>query len=101
MTNVSTDDLRGYRDEAEATRDRPLSPSATRPGGQRAKVLSVRLNAWEFDELARYAASRDVPASAIVRGWILEQLRAGSDSPKATVERIARDVEHLRQQIVA
>jgi hypothetical protein len=63
--------------------------------------LSVRLNASEFDELAAYAGARDVPASSIVRGWILDQLRAGSDSPQATVERIARDVEHLRRQIVA
>lgn len=101
MTETSSKDLRDYRDEADAAGDRPLSPSATRPGRQRAKVLSVRLNPQEFDELALYAATLDVPASALVRGWILDQLRAGSDSPQRTVERMARDLEQLRRQIVA
>lgn len=101
MTDINDQDVRDYREEAERTRDEPLSPSATRPGGQRAKVLSVRLNAEEFDELARYAAALDVPASALVRGWILDQLRAGSESPGRTVDRIARELEQLRRQIVA
>lgn len=101
MTEISDHDLRSYRDEAEATMDRPLSPSATRPGGQRAKVLSVRLNPSEFEELAEYAAALDIPASALVRGWILGQLRSGSESARETVDRIARDLQHLRHQIVA
>lgn len=102
MTETSeNDDLRDYRDEAETARDRPLSPSATRPGRQRAKVLSVRLNPQEFEELAIYAAALDVPASALVRGWVLDQLRTGTDSPQQTVERMARDLEQLRRQIVA
>lgn len=100
MTKPTAQALRDLRTEAEATIDRPLSPSASRPGGQRAKVLFVRLNPAEFDELASYAAALDVPASALVRGWILDQLRAGDESPRQTVERIARDIEHLRHQIV-
>lgn len=101
MNEITPQDLRDYRAEAEATSDRPLSPSATRPGGQRAKVLSVRLNPSEFDELAAYAATLDTPASALVRGWVLAQLHASSDSPRETVERIARDLEQLRHQIPA
>ncbi len=101
MTEVHEQDVRRYRDEAEATKVTGLSPSATRPGGQRAKVLSVRLNPDEFEELARYAGALDVPASALVRGWILDQLQAGSESPRRTVERMARDLEQLRRQIVA
>ncbi len=86
---------------SEVAGDRPLSPSAIRPGRQRAKVLSVRLNPQEFDELAGYAAALDVPASALVRGWILDQLRAGLESPQWAAERMARDLEQLRRQIVA
>lgn len=101
MTEVNDHDLRDYREEAENTKDRALSPSASRPGGQRTKVLSVRLNTDEFDGLARCAGALDVPASALVRGWILDQLRSGSESPQQTVERMARDLEQLRRQIVA
>jgi hypothetical protein len=64
-------------------------------------VLSVRLNPSEFDDLARYAAALDVPVSGLVRGWILEELRASSESPTRTMDRIARELEHLRRQIVA
>src|SRR5699024_11278086 len=45
-----------------------LSPEPTRPGLPRAKVLSVRLTTEEFDELSRFAATADVPASALMRG---------------------------------
>lgn len=101
MSEIAGGDLRRYREEAEQTRERPLSDAATRPGAQRAKILSVRLNPDEFDELARYAAALDVPVSGLVRGWILEELRAGVESPISTMDRIARELEHLRRQIVA
>ena len=101
MTDTTDQDLRAYREEAEAARDEPLSARAARPGWQRAKVLSVRLSADEFDDLTRYAAALDLPASALARGWILDQLRTGSDSPVRTVERIAHELEQLRRQLVA
>jgi hypothetical protein len=101
MTDMSEQDLRDYRDQAERGRDEPLSAKATRPGWQRAKVLSVRLSPEEFDELARYAAALKVPASALVRGWILSRLHAGSESPVRTVERIAQELEQLRRQLAA
>jgi hypothetical protein len=64
-------------------------------------VLSVRLNPDEFDELARYAAALDVPASTLVRGWVLDQLRTSDEPMQQTVERLARDIQQLRHQIVA
>lgn len=100
MTDSTEQELPDYRAEAERSKDEPLSDKATRPGWQRAKVLSVRLNPEELDELTRYAAALEVPASALVRGWILDQLRAGSDSPVRTVERIAHELEQLRRQLV-
>ncbi|MDT7566784.1 MAG: hypothetical protein QOG76_5408 [Pseudonocardiales bacterium] len=101
MTDVSDQDLRAYRDEAKRTRDEVLSSDAARPGQQRAKVLSVRLTAEEFDALNRFAHAVEVPASALVRGWILEQLRDSSESPIRTVERIAHELEQLRRQLAA
>jgi len=99
--NAPEQDLPDYREEAEHTQDEPLSATATHPGWQRAKMLSVRLNPEEFDAVTRYAAALEVPASALVRGWITDQLRAGSDSPVRTVERIAHELEQLRRQLVA
>lgn len=53
MTEVNPEALQEYREEAEATRDEPLSAGATRP--VRAKVLSIRLNPDEFEALNRHA----------------------------------------------
>src|SRR5699024_1114039 len=47
MTDISNQDLGDYREQAETSRDEPLSPAATRPGWQRGKVLSVRMSADE------------------------------------------------------
>jgi hypothetical protein len=101
MTEPMREDLHDYRQEAEHAPDLPLSPRATRPGQQRAKVLSVRLSAEEFDELTHFAEALQVPASALVRGWVLDQLRASTDSPIKTIERIAHELEQLRRQLAA
>lgn len=100
MTEINQDSLRRLREEGENTRDEPLSAEAARPA--RAKMLSVRLNPEEFDALHRHAEQLEIPVSALVRGWILTQLRADSDtSPVATVDRIAREVEQLRRRLVS
>jgi len=101
VTDVSEQDLRGYRVEADQTQDEVLSPNAGRPAQQRAKVLSVRLTPDEFEELSQFAGALDLPASALVRGWILDQLRTSSESPITTVERIAHELEQLRRQLAA
>jgi hypothetical protein len=105
MTKISDDDLHDYQQEAEHSRDEPLSPNATRPGQQRAKVLSVRLTADEFDALTQFANTLEIPASALVRGWILNHLPGSdansSESPIKTVERIAHELDQLRRQLAA
>jgi len=68
MTDITDQELHDYREQAENTQDEPLSEAAMRPGWQRAKVLSVRLSEDEFEELSGYAATLEVPASALVRG---------------------------------
>ncbi|MGH3263593.1 MAG: plasmid mobilization protein [Trebonia sp.] len=101
MTELNEQDLRGYRERAEHTRDAPLSDTAGRPGQQRAKVLSVRLNPEEFDELTRCATAVDVSVSALVRGWLLKHLRTAAESPANTVDRIAHELEELRRQLTS
>ncbi|WP_233357092.1 hypothetical protein [Saccharomonospora iraqiensis] len=51
--------------------------------------------------MTRFAAAQEVPASAVVRGWILDHLRASSGSPVTTVDRIAHELERLRRQLAA
>lgn len=64
-------------------------------------MLSIRLNPDEFGALTRYADELELPASTLVRSWILTQLKGDTEaSPAATVDRIARDVEQLRRQLV-
>lgn len=100
-TGVAPEALQAYREEAEATRDEPMSADATRPA-RRGKVLSIRLNPDEFEALSRHAEQLDLPASTLVRSWILTQLRTDTDtSPVATVDRIAREVEQLRRRLVS
>lgn len=101
MTDINGQELDASRNDAEATPDEPLSSGATRPGWQRSKVLSVRLSDEEFEQLSHYAAALEVPASGLVRGWIIEQLRSGSDSPVGTVDRISHQLEQLRRQLAA
>ena len=98
MTDITPEELRAYREAAEATRDEPLQ-NPTQP--TRAKVLSVRLNPDEFDALSRYADELELPASTLVRSWVLTHLKGDTEtSPAATVDRIARDIEQLRRQLV-
>lgn len=62
------------RRESEQTKDDP-NPAGTagrRPNRQ--KVYSVRLSAEEEAEVLRVAAAKHLPASTLVRSWILERL---------------------------
>lgn len=62
------------RQESEQTRnnDYPDGASGTRPN--RSRVYSVRLSAEEEVEIQRVAAGRHLPASTLVRSWILKRL---------------------------
>jgi hypothetical protein len=51
--------------------------------------------------LIRFAEALKVPASALVRACMLDQLCAGTASPIKTVERIAHDLEQPRRQLAA
>lgn len=62
------------REESEQTQDDPYPEGVkvTRPN--RSKVYSVRLSAQEQEAVQRVADARHLPASTLVRSWILERL---------------------------
>lgn len=64
------------RRESERTKDDayPEASRGSRPNRTRSKVYSVRLSAEEEAEVQRVAEARHLPASTLVRSWILERL---------------------------
>lgn len=62
------------RRESEQTKEDtyPVGTTGQRPNRQ--KVYSVRLSAEEEAEVQRVAAAKHLPASTLVRSWILERL---------------------------
>jgi predicted DNA-binding protein len=60
-------------------------------------VYSVRLNQDEVEQVEQMAARLGLPASTMVRSWIVERLAADSDTTmEAVVRRLERDVSALR-----
>jgi hypothetical protein len=64
------------REESERTKDDPYPKGArpTRPNRSRARVYSVRLNDDEYEAVQRVADAVHLPASTLVRSWILARL---------------------------
>ncbi len=75
--------LQEESDAIEANPDAPLTGATkvSRPGVERAKVLSVRLNPEEFEELRRLAGTSGVGPSTMARGLILQGLMQPPLSP--------------------
>ena len=67
---------RRLRDESERTKDDPYPAGAkfTRPNRDRSRVYSVRLSDDEYAEVQRVADAAHLPASTLVRSWILARL---------------------------
>ncbi|WP_166982175.1 hypothetical protein [Paramicrobacterium fandaimingii] len=55
------------------------SSIATRPGGTRARVYSIRLTEAEVAALEAVAERDGVPASTLARSWIVERLSTDGD----------------------
>lgn len=67
---------RRLREESEHTRDvaYPVGAQFTRPNRDRSRVYSVRLSEAEYAEVQRVADAAHLPASTLVRSWILARL---------------------------
>lgn len=75
--------LRDEAEHAEIHHDAPAGPetSVSRPGHARSTVYSVRLNPDEVAALQEYADAEGLPASTLVRSWIIERLRSNGPAP--------------------
>jgi len=64
------------REVPERTKDDPYPELAvpTRPNRGRSRVYSVRLNEEEYQAVQRVADAAHLPASSLVRSWILDRL---------------------------
>lgn len=72
----------------------------TRPNKLKSEMLSLRVPEETMRAIEELAAQRDLPVSAMVRGWILQGLAAESGaSVPDTVRRLAAEVERLRTLI--
>jgi hypothetical protein len=110
---VSSDDelralIAAEAEHAEATKDDPIPADAlaraTRPNLARSVTFSLRLNPEELAEVQAVADDRGVPASTLVRGWIVRQLATERNAPTdtaAVVERLEADVRTLRKLVAS
>jgi hypothetical protein len=92
--------------EAEATMDdlMPADATWTRPNRAKSVMFSLRLNPDELAAVQELAQDRDVPASALVRGWIVQRLAAERSAPTdaaAVVDRLEADVRTLRKLVAS
>jgi Family of unknown function (DUF6290) len=75
MAKTIDPDLSGrLRDESEQTKDEPYPKDVKGSRPNRSKVYSVRLSAEEQEAVERVAHAQHLPASTLVRAWILERL---------------------------
>lgn len=74
--------LRDEAEHAEQQHNAEIGPDTTvsRPGHVRSTVYSVRLNPDEVAGLQTLADREGLPASTLVRSWIIERLRFGGES---------------------
>jgi hypothetical protein len=87
-------------DASERTRDDPLSGRAARKRPTQSVVYSIRLTPEQTQEIQRIADNAGVPATGLVRGWVLQGLAAERESSvEETVEVLAQSVARLRRQI--
>jgi hypothetical protein len=63
-------------EHAEANKDAPITPETriSRPGGQRARVYSIRLVESEAAALDAAAEGAGVSASSLAGSWVAERL---------------------------
>ncbi|USQ78524.1 hypothetical protein NF556_12850 [Ornithinimicrobium faecis] len=62
------------REESERTKDDPYPTDTRGSRPNRSQVYSVRLSAEEQARVQSVADARHLPASTLVRSWILERL---------------------------
>lgn len=75
--------IEAIREESERTREEPYPAGTqfTRPNRDRSRVYSVRLSEAEYQAVQQVAAAAHLPASTLVRSWILARLEQEISAP--------------------
>ena len=82
----------------------PAQTRGQRPNQTKSVMLSLRLNPEELTAVQTQAREHNIPASALVRGWILQHLAQADSAPTDTataVDRIEADVRALRRLVAS
>ena len=72
--SIDPDLVARLREESEQTKDEPYPKDVKHARPNRSKVYSVRLSAEEQEAVESVAHAQHLPASTLVRAWILERL---------------------------
>ena len=92
--------VRDEIDNAEATRDDPISESLGHKRSTPAAVYSIRLSPEIRDQVERMAKDLDIPVSTLVRGFVLEGLAERRTlSVRGLIDRIGHDVQRLKDLV--
>ena len=86
---------------SEASREEGPSDRGARKGQTRSVVYSVRLTEDETGEIQRIADDAGIPASGLVREWVLRGLASEREAGTvdALMEALSRDLERLRRRL--
>lgn len=95
-------------ERAEAAKDAPIPTgalaAARRPNLARSVTFTVRLNPDELAGIRDAAERRGVPASTLVRGWVVRELAAEASGPTdaaRAVDRLEDDLLALRRLVAS
>ena len=89
---------------SEANPDAPIPATSTvsRPNRARSTVYSIRLNPEEVAEVQALADAAGLPASTLVRSWIIERIRAEhgeTSDAEAELRAAQRHLAHLERHL--
>ena len=99
MTNPA-DDVKAAAIEAEATAESSM-PAKTRPTRPNKSVpVAVRLSPEDVAAIDQLASTMNVPASALIRGWIRQGLAAkAANTVDSAIDQISADLQRLRELV--
>jgi len=95
--------LAAEAEHAENHKDAPIKPGTriSRPGGARAKVLSVRLTEAEAAALEAAADRAGSTPSALVRDWITDRLISDDATDPRELARALESIAHRVELLTA
>lgn len=92
--------IREEIEQSEQTRDEPMPEGVVGRKRGPSTVYSIRLRPEKVEQIEAAARRLDIPASALVRGWVLAGLaEANEGSVTSTIDRLEAEVRKLRSLV--